>query len=204
MFLPDQANEEGLKAIRPALVDQLKAIWEEEPNILPYTGEIPWGTIGLRTDMKMKIFEWEEAGFALTPHLLTNLATSEKVKESINFARKCDGILKSTFSQYFGRGKSDRFSTHKLQMSREYWQSLGQTFTRQLQSYGDQSNNEAVFHAWLDIVLQKAIDSFDEATDKLPHDGGTLMQRQQAINHNRAKLFAYRNKTNPRSEEVMA
>ena len=69
LFLPQN------KGNRPHILNLL-----DDDNLrehLPYDqfNTVPIQTIGIRTDMKMKMFEWESNDFELAPHILSNLTT---------------------------------------------------------------------------------------------------------------------------------
>jgi CRISPR system Cascade subunit CasA len=202
LFLPDEKDEGGLQAFRPTVISQLEEVWREDRTVLPYK-KIPFRAIGLRTDMKMKIFEWEENGYAIPPRLLTDTYAAKDVEKAIDFAISCDGIIKSTFRQYFGgSGQSDRYTVVKQQMSQEYWQRLGQKFLDHIAGYNPNANTFILFHQWLDTVIFEARQIFWETAESLPNDGPTLRKRQEGINHCRARLYAYRKKNYPKPEEV--
>ena len=199
LFLPDKS--EASQAIRPAILDQLEAIFAQGgPQLYP-NGRVPVRTVGLRTDMKMKIFEWEESGFILTPHLLQDDNTAAQIKTVVEIAQECDRILKGSFSTYFGGGKSEKYTPLRLQMSQQYWQRLGEAFHQHLTQYTPTADLRRLQDEWVATVLGVAIDIFQETADNLPNDGPTLMKRQHAINHNRAKLYSFRNKKYPKLQE---
>lgn len=202
LFLPHRENDEGLKAFRPSIVTQIEEVWHSDKTAMPFT-DIPLRVIGLRTDMKMKIFEWEESGFLVPPHLLTDFKTAEAIQAGIDFAVAADGIIKKSFRLHFGGGgKVERYATLKKQMSQQYWQRLGQRFQSQLPAYTAAADLDALFHRWLDTVLQEAQDVFWETAESLPGDGPTLRKRQEAISHCRKMLYGYRKKNHPKPEEV--
>lgn len=199
LFLPAKRDEKGYRPYRPTILDQLDLV----RDVLPYHEDaaIPLRVISLRTDMKMKIFEWQESGFAVPPNLLTDWESAEKIEYAIDFAIQCESIIKKTFRQYFGGGgKSSRFESVVAQMSQRYWQELGQAFHAHVQRYTPQANLPAVFQDWLQTVIREATRLFEEATASLPDDGATLRQQVEANNHCRAKLYSYRKKQYPQEE----
>ncbi len=200
LFLPSQPDETKLHAYRPSILEQLEELPEE---VFPFKGSIiPLRVISLRTDMKMKIFEWEESGFAVPPRLLREVDTAKQIEESLEFAVKCAGILKGTFKDYFGGGGKDknRLKSINVHMETRYWQALGQTFRAHIQRYTSQANTAALFEDWLQLVIRQAIDTFEEASKLLPDDGAGLALRVQANSHCQAKLYSYRKKTYPMEE----
>jgi len=203
LFLPHEENDKGLKALRPSIISQIEEVWRADRTILPYSN-IPLRVIGLRTDMKAKIFEWEEAGYQIPPSLLNDLKVANDIQESIAFAVTTDNITKKSFHKYFGGGgKTGRYATLKKQMSQHYWQLLGAKFQSQLLSYTPNADLKKLFHDWLDITIYEALTSFEETVNMLPNDGVTLLKRQEAINDCRKNVFGYRKKNFPRPEEVI-
>jgi CRISPR system Cascade subunit CasA len=193
LFLPTNVD------YRPAILNQLESL----RNDLPYAADvhIPLRVISLRTDMKMKIFEWQESGFAVPPNLLSDIDSAKYIEDGIEFAVQCEGIIKKTFRQYFGGGgKSSRYESVVSQMSRRYWQELGQAFQLHVQRYVPQADLNYIFQDWLQTVISQASHLFEEATASLPDDGATLRQQVEANNHCRAKLYSYRNKNYPQEE----
>lgn len=204
IFLPQEQDAEGKKGIRPALLEQLEDVWRIEKTALPYR-QIPLRTIGLRTDMKMKIFEWEEAGFAVPPRLLTDPQAAKRIQTAIEFAKECDNRMKSSFSKYFSGGsKGERYTALKQAMSREYWQQLGQEFQEHIKQHTETADIQHLFHQWLDVVIQIANRLFVDTTQNLPNDGPTLHKRQEAIIYCRILLFGYRKKNYPKPQEESA
>ncbi len=193
LFLPTS------ESYRPNILNQL----EEVDDVLPYDVDepIPLRVISLRTDMKMKTFEWQESGFSVPPRLLTDPDSAKFIEDGIDFARQCGTIIRSTFRQYFGGdGKTKRLESVTAQMSQRYWQQLGHAFHTHVQQYTTPANAERLFEDWLQQVLQQAVSDFEDTANTLPDDGATLRRRIEAINHCRAKLYSYRNKKYPLEE----
>lgn len=158
------------KDYRPAILSQL----EEVSEVLPYNKNtrIPLRLVGIRTDMKMKIFEWQESGFAVPPRLLTDMDSAEFIEKELEFAKQCDGTIKSTFRQYFGGGgKTKRFESVTTQMSRQYWQELGLAFHTHIQQYTAEADGQKLFEDWLNQVVNKAKEVFEKAVESVPVEG---------------------------------
>ena len=197
LFLPD---EKGKAFLRPAVIGQLEALRAD----LTYTTTTPrsFQTVGLRTDMKMKIFEWESSGFLVPPKVLTDADTSQKIKGGLDFAVKCDRIIKSTFTQYFGGdGPNKRHNNLRNRLSQAYWEVLAPGFNTFILAIGQASDLDIPFHAWLDVVQNNAIQQFKAFADRVGSDAATLKERVQAISHNRAKVYKLRKDTYPKEEQ---
>ena len=194
LFLPQRTSN---SFIRPSVVDQLEDLGDD----LPYDEHthLPFTTTGLRTDMKMKIWEWESSGFLIPPSMLSNPFTAVKIESGLDFASKCDYIIKSTFRQYFGGdGKSEKHANLKNRLSQSYWQRLASPFDVFIQSLAPATGLDRPFHIWLDIVQDTAIDEFGLVTEFVGTNAVTLRERVQAISHNRAKIFKMRKDNYPK------
>ncbi|RMG91327.1 MAG: type I-E CRISPR-associated protein Cse1/CasA, partial [Chloroflexi bacterium] len=112
LFLPDREDELGFKAFRPAIIEQLNDIWYEDKNLLP-SSHFPFRIIGLRHERgQMKIFEWEETGFAIAPRLLADEEMADFIQKGLDFAASIDGKIRHVFNDHFGGGgKSSRYDT---------------------------------------------------------------------------------------------
>ncbi len=167
--LPVKKDEKGLQSYRPAILNQL----EDLRDVLPYgDATIPLQLVGLRTDMKMKIFEWQEGGFAVPPRLLSDFGNAKLIEDGLEFARQCDRTIKNTFRQYFGgSGKSKRFESVTNHMSRRYWQELGLEFHEHIQQYTADADGRALFENWLKQVVDKALEVFRAAVESIPVEG---------------------------------
>lgn len=222
LFLPKQADENNLRAFRPTVIQQLETVHRYDGNILP-PEVFYFRTIGLRTDMKMKIFEWEEAGFTVPPRLLSDENAAQYIERNIEFAMRSEGTLKNTFNLYFGGGgKSERYAALKRQMSQTYWQQLGEAFQEHVSQYTDDADAETLHHQWLDTVLQTARTIFTQTVLSLPATGDSplptkvkryknlkrgdikmIRLREDAIDDCAKFLYGYRKKHYPKPQEVL-
>lgn len=211
LFLPTQPDNDKLRAYRPAILEQLEVLREALPRP---DQPIPLRVISLRTDMKMKIFEWQESGFQITPRLLTDRNSAQNIERGLEFAAKCDGIIKGAFRDYFGgEGKDKRFEATTTHMSRRYWQELGQKFQRHIRGYTAEADSEQLFQAWLKEVADTAVEVFREAAETIPTTGysrkpsalknykevrrqaiSKVRLQQEAINECRFRVYGYRKK----------
>ncbi len=204
LFLPNRHN------YRPNILNQLEVMRDG----LPYQDSIPLRVIGLRTDKRMKIFEWQESGFQIKPRLLTDLESARNIERGLEFAGRCEWLMKKIFRDYFGgAGKDKRFEVSISDMSRRYWQELGQKFHLHIQAYTAEANHEQLGEQWLNDVVSTGIDVFWEAAETVPTNGfakkpdslktykninrqsiSKTRLQQEAINECRFSLYGYRKK----------
>jgi CRISPR system Cascade subunit CasA len=184
MFLQDaRPAMTGKKTVitqRPSVIDQMAA-FELGSDVRAF----PFRCVGLRTDMKAKIFEWLDAGFEVPPKLLGDPASGLLVREAIAFATECAGAIASVFKASFG-GKSkkqERFATLKSRMQDDYWASLAEPFRQYVLGVGEPINMPDLRITWVDTVVSAARASFIRASDEVGDDAASLRERVQAEAH---------------------
>lgn len=202
LFLP-QDSQGDAKVIRPAVVAQYDAMLEELP--VDPTASLPFQAVGLRTDMKMKIFEWEQTGFRVPPAVLSNVSSGLRVTKAIEFAIQGESTLKKTYRAYFN-GPSITFpdalpvrgsDADRERMVNQYWQRLGTAFQQWITWFGPETDADALLAAWTDTVVEIGHDAFRQAAELLNNGNSTALICEQAINHCRNTLYISRNKLIP-------
>ena len=204
LFLPQ--GEGGQRYQRPLIIDQIEAIRNSLPD--PPTTPIPFQTVGLRTDMKMKIFEWESNGFLVTPRVLEDTSAAVKIIAGLEFAWKCEGILKSMYGRYFN-GPSPTFpdaapikgsAAVRTRMTQQYWQRLGEVFRAWVARFGPAADVDALFEEWLREVIRVGDGVFRDAAGQLYSGNSSALACEEAINHCHNSLISYRYKQYPQKE----
>ncbi|MEZ4714432.1 MAG: type I-E CRISPR-associated protein Cse1/CasA [Caldilineaceae bacterium] len=184
----DRANTRQPSALKQIadLIDQYQVADDETPY--------PFRCVGMRTDMKAKIFEWIDVGFGVPPHLLQDPAGGVVVQAAIDFAISCDGTLRRVFRQHFGGdGKEERRKQAKQEMSATFWRNLSGPFRGYIVQIVDPNTRDQVSKEWIDLVVTQGIDTFRQATATLGDSAATLQQRVQGESHCRASLHKLRN-----------
>ncbi len=196
LFLPQQAG--GSQYLRPAIIDQIEAVRREfdEADI----DQIPFQTVGLRTDMKMKIFEWESNGFPVAPRILNDLEAGDRIIAGLEFAKACEKILNRMYHLYF-EGRSPQYpdaaplkgtDAIRARMIQRYWQRAGDAFRDWLPGFGPQADLDTLFDAWLDDVVGIAGAVFRETAGQLYAGNSTALVCEAAINHCHNSLVSNR------------
>ncbi len=178
----------------PSVLDQIAKVidgYNVASNETPY----PFRCVGLRTDMKAKIFEWIDAGFAVPPALLRDLDAGKLAQDAINFAITGETIIKQVFRHSFGgsSAKDERHLRTKASMAQSYWTNLTPHFYDFVIALTDIKGREQLESDWLNTVVSAAQTAFQEAAASLGDDAVTLRQRVQGENYCRARLFKARN-----------
>jgi CRISPR system Cascade subunit CasA len=219
--LPDQASDknEAPKPIRPVegrvlwrefagLFFQSKSGRTKQPTVLVQTARVieeydvarndipyPFRCVGLRTDMKAKIFEWMDAGFTVSSALLGDSEVGMLTQNAIDFALAGEIIIKQVFRQSFSGSlaNGERHQRGKNRMAQAYWARLTPHFAEFVVGLSDLKRREQLVDEWLDIVVATAQAAFQKAATTLGDEAATLRQRVQGENLCRARLFKARN-----------
>ncbi|MGD9100125.1 MAG: type I-E CRISPR-associated protein Cse1/CasA, partial [Anaerolineae bacterium] len=168
--------EASRKTLRPRVVDQMAEL-EEEIGLDVY----PFRCVGLRTDMKAKIFEWIDADHGVPQALLDDIEGGMMVGRAIQFATDCAGIISSVFRRVFGgqSQKGERYQRLKLQMRDDYWASLADAFREFVLAIANPNQREDEERRWLDEVVAQAQAAFKRAAEDVGDDAASLRQRVQ-------------------------
>jgi len=175
LFLPQNAgNVQQVSTLRPRVLDQM-AVVEEQINRPTY----PFRCIGLRTDMKAKVFEWIDADFEVPLSLLHDYHASNLVREAIGLAADCEKIIRDVFRAKFG-GKSKKAERHKnlkARMQDEYWSALSAPFRLFVLAMAVPEQREAEQQRWAEVITREARRVFSTAAEAVGDDAATLRER---------------------------
>jgi CRISPR system Cascade subunit CasA len=165
-------REDGnLRTRRPAVLEQIAAL--ELASDQPI---YPFRCIGMRTDMKAKVFEWMEAGFEVPPAMLRDDSAGLEVREATDYAAECARIIGRSFRQYFG-GKSKKSERHKglrVRMENGYWSALAEPFRLYILKAASLPGREEARIEWADTVHTQARTAFRTTVDSLGDEAETL------------------------------
>jgi CRISPR system Cascade subunit CasA len=167
----------GVKCVRPRVLEQIS-------ELLLEMGEertLSMRCVGLRTDMKAKVFEWVEWGFDVPTGLLAADEGGWRVQRAINLASECAGVIGSTFVEVF-RGnslKSERYRLIRNRMVDAYWAQLSSVFQEYVLGLDlketDKTRNMETW--WADQTVRAARGAFREASEQLPEKAADLAKK---------------------------
>lgn len=205
LFLPQDSAQTSSR-IRPSIIDQLETLHDGLP--IDPTSRFPFRAVGLRTDMKMKIFEWESSGFQITPRLLADPAVSLRIEHALEFAEQAAATLKRMYRLYFsGSGtRADAFGSPHVkgsnalrdQMLTRYWQRLGEVFLGWISRFWMGTDADDLLAEWTMSVVETCAIVFRDTTQHLYSGDSTALAIEQANSHCRNALYADRNKLIPK------
>jgi CRISPR system Cascade subunit CasA len=175
LFLPspDEDNAKG-RTQPPSVLYQLA-----NENIRGDLHIYPFRCIGMRTDMRMKVFEWLDAGFGVPISLLHDYEGGGEVRQAIDFATDCAGIISRTFRQTFG-GESKKTERHKslrYRMTDAYWTALAAPFRGFVLKVAAPETQPTAQLTWVNHVVEEAKAAFNTHSEMVGSDAASLRQR---------------------------
>lgn len=171
------ANSDSTQSKRPSVLDQIAALELDLDQ-----AACQFRCVGLRTDMKAKIFEWVEAGFDVPPSLLRDENAGLEVQAAVDFAVDCTNILTSNFRKYFA-GSSRKYERNRgvrMQMEASVWSALAAPFRNFVLHIADAETRSEAQRQWAESVIRQARLSFQRALEFLDERAETLSLRVQA------------------------
>jgi CRISPR system Cascade subunit CasA len=158
---------------RPAILEQIAGL-----DLVTDQPVYPFRCIGLRTDMKAKVFEWMDAGFDVPPAMLGDVSAGLEVREATDFAAECAYIIGRQFRQYFGgkSKKSERNKGLRVRMGNGYWSALAEPFRHYILKTASHEERDKARKEWADVVQKQARLAFRTTVDMLGDDAETLSQ----------------------------
>lgn len=167
-------HNEKRRFMRPGILAQIA-----EEDLGHNQAFYPFRCIGLRTDMKAKVFEWIEAGFDVPKTLLDDDEAGALVREATTFAEGCGSAIQKAFRTTFGGNseKSEHFKDLRERMAAHYWSSLAEPFRAFILSLAETGQAKNEMRGWADTVTQHARQAFDLAAEQTG-DGAEALRQQ--------------------------
>lgn len=191
LFLPQSTAEAQRNAtVRPSVLYQLAG-----EDILPEVESYPFRCVGLRTDMKAKVFEWIDASFDVPASLLDDEEAGQWVREATQFAGDCAKVMAAVFHDGFGgpSKKAERHKALKGRMLADYWADLAGPFRGLVLELATVESREAARSNWADGVLRAARRRFGEAAAAVGDGAVALRHQVEAQRKCELSLFQKRN-----------
>ena len=173
---PQSGKKKQYVYLRPSIIDQLSS-----EGILANYETFPFRCVGLRTDMKAKIFEWIDAEFAAPPALFDDDDAALQVQTATQFAQDCAGELSDAFRRYLGAAsrQGERYKELRSRMIAEYWIALAAPFRQFVLDLIQPAQRTAAVQTWGNTVLHSGLQIFEWAGKQIGDDAEAL--RKQAL-----------------------
>jgi CRISPR system Cascade subunit CasA len=177
LFLPSPL-EEG-KGTQPPSALYQRAELAAEADIGPsYAGLFPYRCVGMRTDMKAKIFEWIDANFEVPAALVNDIIGSDEIRQGLTFAEDCARLIGRTFRRTFGgEGQTEHHETLRHRLIDAYWAALADAFRDFVLHVATSDDRQQARVAWIDRVVAEGKRAFKEASEVVGDDADALRKR---------------------------
>jgi CRISPR system Cascade subunit CasA len=192
----DSGDGMARSVMRPRVLDQL---CELSNHGIIDNPSISMRCIGIRTDMRAKIFEWVDTSFNIPLVLLRSATSGKEVEDAFMFAWYAVALLTSTMANLFNSSlQGSKYINLKNKLRETLWEIFTEPFSllimelAQAQALPQESRPAAVWKArltWYDSVAHSSLQIFSELLEKLGNDGHTLRLRSQAFNEARRRLL---------------
>jgi CRISPR system Cascade subunit CasA len=174
LFLPSPADGEAKQRTRPPSV--LYQLAEE--GLRDDVDIYPFRCIGMRTDMRMKVFEWLDSGFDVPVSLLHDYEGSDQVRQGIDFATDCAGVIGYTFRKSFGGdSKSEHHESLRHRMTDAYWAALSAPFRDFVLTVANPAARRTARRIWVDRVVAEGQAAFKTYSEMTGSDAASLRKR---------------------------
>jgi len=170
---PEDETTRKEKTIRPSVLDQIADLREGD------TGANTLRCVGMRTDMKAKVFEWVDTGFEVPGNLLRDELAGYQIDKSIQFASSCASTIASVFRKTFGGASKDaaRYSQLKSAMMDDYWRGLAIPFRKLVTMISTTQVYDQPVAEWVEEVTRVAERCFINAATAIGDEGKHLRKR---------------------------
>jgi CRISPR system Cascade subunit CasA len=186
----DYSGKDGkISFERPAVINQFKTMVKE--GIISNSEPLQVEVYGIRTDGKMKIFEWYHEDLHLSREILNKNNAGRQIQEAMDLADYVSYNIRQALKKAYPRdGKSNdsAFDNIILSAQSSYWKALKEkfenAFLRSL-SEQDENNPEApvkLLGEWKKILEIQGMASLSKGLGPLDTDGNSLRRQVEAMN----------------------
>ncbi len=201
LFLPKLSNG---RFIPPNVLLQRNRLinYAEERDITlpaPLMGRISVQCVGLRTDMKAKIFEWQQTGFQLAPSVLNDVQRSDAIAKAIAFAASSAAVMSRVWQTHFDHSKS-----LKANMLAHYWREVGAQFHPWVAELSTNVDSAVLLEQWLTQTQKTTNRIFRDYAEMSGRNAVALRKQVEAEAHCQNALRKAREKLVPSKESTDA
>lgn len=186
---PESPAKKNRVPIRPNLVEQFA---EYKDVFVQDDGIVPFRCIGMRTDMKGKIFEWVDSGFNIPLAVLRSSDAGLDVDDALRFASECESTTADLFKKFLNdnKKKGERFSRAKAAMADAYWSALAEPFRLLIADLGEvyllphseqRAKSAALMAVWYRLSINTARKELENALQQIGDDGRNLRLHYQCL-----------------------
>lgn len=193
LFLTVPENTAGTKKrhpVRPQVVEQWARLGEG--HYTDCVGAFDFRCIGMRTDMKAKIFEWVDTTFNVPLALMMSTVAGVDIEDALAFAGDCVQTAQRVFRKKLNKDKQkgDRFSREKQAIQEMAWQTFADPFQdligkldaiEKLSAEEQKRQRKEALVQWGRAVVRNTLKVVETKFDTMGNNGQMLRQRYECI-----------------------
>ena len=201
LFLTMPENTTGTKKrhpVRPQVVEQWTRLGEQ--GITDHVGAFDFRCIGMRTDMKAKIFEWVDTTFNVPLALMKSAEAGLDIEDALAFSSDCGRTGQFVFRTKMnaGKQKGERFSHERQAIQEMVWQRLADPFhelvgrleaLEMLPTEERQEKRKDAIVQWGRTVVLITLKVIEIIFDTMGDDAQMLRQRYECTSELSGRLF---------------
>ncbi|MBV9865235.1 MAG: type I-E CRISPR-associated protein Cse1/CasA [Abitibacteriaceae bacterium] len=189
---------------RPSIVSQFASLIEQQ--YLPEDTPLRLALYGMRTDMKMKVFEWHREMLRLPAPLLWQQQFQSQATDAIKLADDVAYALGRAIKHTYprdGAGNDKAFEPLIARAQSQFWRRLRPYYTdtpdsllyrlAPLHPERDGAQIQAAIQEWHKAMRQVAQRALDQAIGELDTDGAAMKRQMEARSQFAGRLWALLN-----------
>lgn len=179
---------------RPAIISQISELGRE--NLLDATQTLEMAIYGLRTDMKMKVFEWQRERLNVPINLLWEDVGQTEAQEAMILAEKIASAVRRAIKLTYPReaqGNDKGFETLVVTSTTLFWRNLHSRYDdylRFLATMPDEDAQNDRRQKWRYTVRDEGWHALKFAIDDLDSDAKALKRQTEAYGNFSRAVFA--------------
>ena len=199
LLLNEREHGRGEKRVsfrRPDVVEQAFAVSDGEP----FVNQL----YGMRTDMKMKVFEWAKSVLSVPCKLGRSTRLGTLVQDELDRAEQAAYGLRTSIKGLYPRenvGNRNALGAIADRSERAYWQRLESGFHPLLSDFAGLDPNASddpalvagVARKWRETILSLALEQFEFAAEDMDTDGDAVERQVRArtrLHHTLRKVLS--------------
>lgn len=180
-----QSDEAGVRFERPRLVDQFERLLQDRYLPEDHRGHLDLTAYGMRTDLKMKVFEWQRERLAIPAPLVWKSQFHRYALEAIELADSVAYQVQKAVKHCYPRGgKSNRraFGRRIENAQHRFWSALREPYNEFLRSLAtaDEQGRVAATDVWKEHVRREGWEALGLAIDDLDTASEAICRQVQA------------------------
>jgi len=171
---------------RPTVINQFARLIDD--RILDRRQKLSFIVYGMRTDMKMKVFEWQKERLNLPVNLILNGFAQREAQKAMEQAERVDSHLRKAIKYIYprgGGGNKKAFDSIVNDARNQFWSDLRPEYDNLLEGLAavtaeEEDKIQELHEDWHQDVVRIGWRAFDDAVGVLDADRKQLARQMEA------------------------